>query len=261
MNKPVALAEVERIVGNGLICWLDSDTILTDEPSSLVLRSEHDFAACCTGKDVASAGPGDPSEAYWAELSALLGVDLDSMPWLVTVRTQERIRFHFNSGVFVFRAGLGFSQDYLGCNEKVLRHRVAHPTAGLHFTDQVVLGMTVLRCGFRWGQLPFSHNHTMGSFIGRPSNVEPLSRAAIVHYHDSMSRREWTRFLMEMEGSHSAVFKWLEPMSAITGLPFGPRRAIASCLRITRYFRRRLSVLRCSSVHIRDPLSRKGAIP
>jgi hypothetical protein len=80
--RVVALAAVERRPGPEVIVQLDSDAVFLGDVGGLCV----DCAACARpvdAKGMATTGDGDEYEPYWSELGALVGVELDAMPFAV----------------------------------------------------------------------------------------------------------------------------------------------------------------------------------
>jgi hypothetical protein len=244
LNKPLALAAAERLTEATQITWLDSDIVCLGEPEGLVLGPDLDFVACAPDVGiVGTTGPDSPNEAGWRRLCDLVGVDIEALPWVVTDVEQERIRLYFNSGVFSYRRGTGFSDRYLAMCLKVLDGHFGFRENGEHYTDRLVLGLTMLEAGLRWRQLAHTHNFAVASFLPLPSD-EDLGQARILHYHDGMGPHFYATLLERLEATHPDVHGWLASEQPLTDPAPRPWRLVRQGLRVARGVPRRRYRLR-----------------
>ena len=213
LPKPLSLAMAEKVATGEGICWLDADTLITREPEALVLDDGTDFVACCSDKEQGSAGPSDPFDPLWAELSAAAGIPFDQLPWFTAIREQVPIRCYWNSGVFTFRRGRGFGEEFLrltGCllDAKV---RLNHPGFGLGICEMASLGFAMHRLNFQYRELGEQWNY---SVFPRAEDKwyapELLGQAAILHYHDSLWPHHRDRLLQSLAVAQPEFAGWLE---------------------------------------------------
>ena len=239
LNKPLALAAVENLTDAPVVAWLDSDIVALGEPDGLALAPDVDFAAGAPDVGiVGSTGPDSPRDADWRRLCDLLEIDIDELPWVVTDVEQERIRLYFNSGVFAYRRGTGFSDLYLKFCLRALDARFGFEDNAEHYTDQVCLGLTMLEAGLRWRQLPHSHNFAVASYLPAPP-PEQLAQARILHYHDGMGPHYWTELVRSLEGAHPEAHAWLATQQPLVDPAPAPSRLLREGLRIARGVPRR----------------------
>lgn len=244
LNKPLALAAAEQLTDAPLLAWLDSDILVLAEPAGLALPPELDFAACVPDRGVVgSTGPESPHDADWRRLCELFEIPVEELPWVVTDRERERIRLYFNSGVFVYRRGIGFSQSYLEMCLTALDTRFGFAHNGEHYTDQLVLGLCMLRAGLRWRQLPEPYNFAVASFLPAPAPDE-LRGVRLLHYHDTMGPAYFGTLLDQLARGHPEVGGWLRSAAPITDPATPPSRALREALRVARGLPRRRYRLR-----------------
>lgn len=230
LNKPVALAAVERRAATDWICWIDSDVLFTREPWALPPPGGAEFTACPADKNVGTSGPDDPNEPYWRAVCQALGLVLEDLPMVVTATEGVAIRWYYNSGVFAYRRESGFGQAFLDDCLRLLAARVASRRAGIFFTDQVVMGLTALRLGLRFAELPFSHNHTLGSKSRAPTDPASLSQAAILHYHDALWPPFWPTLLARLEPARPDLAAWLREGGPMVNPAPLPARVLGKAL-------------------------------
>jgi hypothetical protein len=215
MNKPEAIAAVEEQATSEAIAWIDSDIIFLREPESLELQPGLDFMASAPDAGViGSTGKTDPNDKFWQRAAMLIGKDADDLPWLET-GDGLRVRFYWNSGLFVYRRSTGLGREFLKDCKYFLDQRVAKTHPQVHFMDQVVLGLTVVRLGLTWKALPDSSNFPVCSFLPGSYDASKIKDANVLHFHDSMNPNLWPKLLKTLAPSHPAIHAWLEPQGPV----------------------------------------------
>lgn len=239
MNKPQALVAAEAVADTDQMLWLDSDVLILQEPADLVLADGIDFAASAPDSGiVGSGGDDDANDPFWRRTAAAMGMRVDDLPWLTT-GDGHRVRFYMNAGVFAYRRSAALGSAFVRDFERVLGQGVARSHDEVHYIDQVVLGLTVLRLGLAWRDLPDIDNFAVLSHL--PQNYDPRAVAPVrvLHYHDSMTSQWWPRLLQTLEASHPAVHDWLAPLGPVAD-PVPLRwRAYREALRVARGVERR----------------------
>ncbi|MDJ0674964.1 MAG: hypothetical protein QNJ36_06225 [Calothrix sp. MO_167.B42] len=213
LNKHYALVAAEERSKSECIGWLDSDLLILDEPDQLILKEEEDFLACSPDGCGGTTGSGDAFEYYWGEVCKSVGINIEDLPWIQTELEGKRIRLYFNSGVFVYRRSTGLAKQHLQDTIKLFDSHIASRITGTYFT-QHILGMTVVKMGLSWRQLPHSHNYGMGSKIHNDQwySQEKLKATKILHYHDSMWPHFWPTFMECLCDTHPDVAEWLSSL-------------------------------------------------
>jgi hypothetical protein len=239
MNKAQSVMAAERLVDVDTILWIDSDIVFLREPNDLELSPGLDFIASApdTGL-IGSHGADDPHDAFWQRCAQLIGRNADDLPWLTT-GDGHRIRFYWNAGLFAYRRSSSFGREFVGDFERAMQAGVARNHAQVHGMDQVILGLTVLRLGLRWGAIPDTSNFPVISFL--PDNFDPAKVAPVdvLHYHDSMSPELFPRLLETLAPAHPDVSEWLESEGPIVDPASTMRRALREALRMKRAVDRR----------------------
>jgi hypothetical protein len=240
MNKAETIAAVEDRVATDAIAWIDSDILFTREPNGLELPPRVDFLASAPDAGViGSTGTTDPNDPFWQRAAAVIGKDADALPWLQT-GDGRRIRFYWNAGLYVYRRAAGFGKEFLADFITFLDRRVAQTHSQVHFMDQVVLGLTVIRLGLAWRALPDSSNFPVCSFLPENYNPAKVADVSVLHFHDSMNPALWSKLLNTLGPAHPSVRAWLEPQGPV-GLPPSVLSSFArETLRITRGVQRRM---------------------
>jgi hypothetical protein len=239
MNKPQALVAAESAVDTDAILWLDSDVIILREPADLALPDGVDFVASAPDTGIiGSHGPDDANDVFWARIAALFGRRLEDLPWLTT-GDGHRIRFYVNAGVFTYRRATGLGAALVDDFERAMAQGVARRHDEVHYMDQVILGLTVLRLGLTWRDVSNASNFPVLSHL--PENFDPalVAPVSVLHYHDSMTPEWYPRLLATLAASHPDVHDWLAPLGPVED-PVSLRwRAYRETLRLARGVERR----------------------
>jgi len=224
-NKPLSMAIGEEAADTDAVGWLDSDMLVVGDPAELRLRDGEEFLACASDKEMGSSGPDDPYDPLWRANCRVLGIDVESLPWVVTEQEKARIRLYWNGGLFVYRRSTRFGARYLRTCTTLMdaRNRTSAPGFSIGFNEMSAIGLSMHLMGLKWRALPYSHNYSVGSKThARWYREEQLRAARIVHYHDSMWPWFWDTFVQCLRETHPEVAGWLAPL--------GPMRNSASVL-------------------------------
>jgi hypothetical protein len=216
-NKIFASARAEQLASEDVLVFLDTDTVILDEPRAFELRDGIDAAVCPvdfhrstepeSGDDpfwlthfrrVGSSGPGDPMDAYWLRMYELLGIE--ARPFIDTACSGQRIRAYFNSGMIAVRRSAGLFAQWRDDFLTLMTAGHIPRNGPLHYMDQLSLAATLTRVWTRVTVLDRRYNHALP---GRDLVREPLrsiGREALVHVH--------------YNSMFDTVARWLEPQFA-----------------------------------------------
>ena len=183
LNKPVAVREAEAAARTPIICWLDADILVLDEPTLLDLGPDDDVAFCVPDVNIGTYGPGSRYEAYWETYCNAVGFPLEDLGW-VSPRGRDRpIRSYFNSGVMSIRTSSGLAAEYHKTVITALEARLALSDGGIYMHEQMAIGIAARRLRLRIRELPLNYNYSRHE-LSSPSS--PESRAmefSLLHYH------------------------------------------------------------------------------
>ena len=239
MNKPCAIMAVDEQAKSSAIAWLDSDLLFVGEPNQLVLQAGESLLACTTDKIGATTGSSDPLEPYWQAICKSLDLDIEALPWVTTEIERARIRYYFNSGVFVYRRATAFAKMYLENCIHILDARISSKECGFFFMDQIAMGLTAAKLNLPWRSLTHSHNYTISPKMHTIWYKEDdLRQARIVHYHDAMWLPFWTTFLQCIQDTHPNVTQWLHSLGPMENEAPEHYRLLS---RILKYYRSKKS--------------------
>ena len=217
LNKPSALAAVEKHATTECISWLDSDLLIVDEPYELNLNETESFIACTSDKHLATTGAEDPNEPYWKEVCQYVGIEIEDLPWTETKVTEERIRLYWNSGIFAYRRSTNFAEQYLNTFLQLCDSYIASHKTGFYFNDQVALALAAAKTKIPLGYLSYSHNYNVNVNTTKESyNLQEMKAAKIIHYHGAMTDLlYWDTFIEILSTTHQYVADWLIELGPI----------------------------------------------
>ena len=218
-NKIAAINIAEKMSTTPLVAWLDSDVLISAEPTDLLLESDVDFAA--RGEYLVPAVYEGVSEhvPYWESMCSLAGLRITDLPFIDYDHPDVRFRCYFNAGIYVWRRGKNFPQTYLRLFKAGLDSRAVVHDGNVFMTDQVLLSVVVMKLKFRWKHLTFKENHmTFPGQIEGVSKSPPMTGSSLIHYSASLNAPHRDSFIrrLEVEVPHllPAVQGSLRPRSA-----------------------------------------------
>jgi hypothetical protein len=238
LNKAVALTSLDPDIQTEWVTFLDSDMLVAAEPGDLVADDVDFISSAPDNGIVGSTGPGHPLDDYWLRYISCLGLKPSEVPMIEEYNTGTRIRLYFNSGLFSYRRSTGFAEAYKACVLTALRSRLGFPYHYEHYTDQVVLGLCVLRQGLRWRALPASYNLAVDRSAEELPD-EKLARAKVLHYHKALEG-DATAFLARLGDTHPDLASWMRPLGSLSDPRAPLARTASELLRVARGAPRRI---------------------
>jgi lipopolysaccharide biosynthesis glycosyltransferase len=180
LNKTAALRFVARQV-SGQILWLDADILVVSEPVQLV-QNQRQFAACASDKNIGTARDDDEFAPYFRAACHTVGVNYETLPYVVTEIEGISIRAYWNSGVFLFESGSGLAEVHHEFTRKLVSQRVGSCKSKFFFSDQIALGLAVHNLKLTFSNLSLSHNYPV-----QPKDVLTILQSEddihLLHYH------------------------------------------------------------------------------
>jgi hypothetical protein len=192
-----AAAHIERRSGPPLIIQLDSDTLFLSEPDFSL--TGYDAAARPVDvKGMCTTGPGDPFDAYWRKLCALVGVAYEQLPVIATTVDRKAVRASYNGGLLATRRASGlfartedFFQRLVGAGLQPWTADGPLMRTGTGFlrgastafwgTSQAAFSLAAVFGNHRVQLLPDTHNFPLHS-LDQMTMPIPM-RLVHVHYH------------------------------------------------------------------------------
>ena len=187
-NKPPVCAHAERTATTEFVAFLDSDIVMLNEPSALILPAARQIGLRPADKvGVATTGPTDANYAYWKKLYRLLNVDEALVDRVTTTIDEQSIYAYYNSGVMSTRRNAGVFARW---NDNYERAMAAHlkPRQGMFHTDQTTLAATLAQQHTSVEGLPAPYNYPFHLHERMPTKtrITALPEATLLHYHKAL---------------------------------------------------------------------------
>jgi hypothetical protein len=219
-NKVFACAAAEEERTEDVLVFLDSDTLITAEPSDLDLPDGIDAAALpVCNRRLGSTVFGDPNEAYWRELYALRGITADGR--VTAVIDGSSIRPYFNSGLVAVRRRSGLFGQWRADFEALMSAGHVPESTGVDGMDEFSLAATLGRAIDRVRILDLRYNYPLTWYERRalpsPWREAQLARLVHVHYRFYFTLPDYLQLLDPPLDPEDEVVRWLGPH-----LPFTP---------------------------------------
>jgi hypothetical protein len=239
-NKPWAAVMADELAKTKHVVWLDADVLVAREPAALDApqHDTHEVLACVEELGPVSTGPGDRFEPFWQAMADAAGMK-EGMPFVTAGPSGQRIRLHFNSGIFRFHRGSGFAQRYLELFEKLYALRIMpkdDPTMFLH--EQIIFSIAAAswRGGFAALDPPYNF-HAEPMYEGLYP-ADHYDRAVLLHWHGSLRMQDFRdTFVQRLHAALPALAPMVQsslPLEAPRAVLPRLRRALLSRLRKRR---------------------------
>lgn len=198
-TKPVALREAAAYARTPIVCWLDADVLVLDEPSLMDLAPDIDLAICAKDVNMGTTGPGSRYEAYWDEFCRAVGVSFEELGWVTTLEEGVRIRSYFNAGILSIRASSGLLEEFHRTLVVALDARLASSTDLIIMHDQMAVGIAARRLRLRIHELPLSYNYSCYELEAPSHPASRTSEIVLVHYHGAFFPDKYDGLLRRIE--------------------------------------------------------------
>ncbi len=213
--KLLAMTAAQAMSDATHLVWVDADMLILDEPEELLGADGADFAACPSGRDIATSGPADRYYLYWREVCALFNLEVKDLPWVVTHHEggagpllHERRPLPNAAGVALDRAPPAKLREAHGLGAfHVNRHHLGKRDA------RVVVGPDHLA-------IDLARVAAVVQLLGERHSREGQSRgigvARVLHYHLSLSPANRASLLSYFRSHRPDQLAWLEEKGALT---------------------------------------------
>ncbi len=219
-NKPIVCAHAEENLAFDQIVFLDSDTIVFDEPQKLLLGEKFDTGlAPVYSKGIGASYEEDSNHDYWSRLYRIIGSNINIQPTIKTLFDNEEIYGYWNSAVITSKTKCGLYCRWRENLFKVLDTPL-QPMAGIYFVEQSTLSATVLAEGLNIFNLPVSHNFPVlkGTFYNEIIRNYLQNHIVVLHHLDEMGLLSQFLELMPNQAITNEKIQWLKGQLKELGL-------------------------------------------
>lgn len=216
-NKIFACAKAEERLKEDILVFLDSDTVVVNEPGDFELTEGVVTAVCPVhSKNRGSTGRGDPNDRYWEKLYSICNAP--EAPFVETVVDHIRIRAYWNAGLIVVRRSSGLFRQWKDDFLKLMG--VGHiPKGHINNMDQLALAATLAKVADRVKILDYRYNYPLPkrSLLVQPYCDAELDDLVHIHYHRWFNKPGFLEMLKPPLNRNSETYKWISSF-----LPFQP---------------------------------------
>lgn len=216
-NKAFVGARAERDRDEDVVVFVDSDSVILDEPAALDLPPDVDVAVRPVDrKGQGSAGPEDANEEYWRRLYGLCGVPFPP-PFVSTTVDGRRVRAYWNTGLIAVRRDAGVFTEWLRCLRTAAGAN--HVPRNSFFLEQMSFAPATALAGDAVRVLDHRYNYPLPlrTELPEPLRSTPLDDLVHVHYHKLFNRPGHLHLVRPRLDPASERVRWLEQF-----LPFRP---------------------------------------
>jgi hypothetical protein len=214
-NKAYALEWIENQHRHAVHVFLDSDTLIVDEPSGLAIEGETDFAARPVDlRGICSSPLDDTFRNYWTECCRLFDVELEMMPVIQSTVDRQPIYANWNGGLLAMRGDRSVGQRWREVLETLWERQLCPRPQNFWGSGQVGFAIAVESLGLKGKILDVGYNipfHLEPSDVG----ISEISQPKHLHYHwmlESKHRREWNQRIQSLKLNR-------QPMKHLKALP------------------------------------------
>jgi len=185
-NKILAAADAEANVKSDFLVFLDSDMVMVNEPTELLMKCGNQVALVpAWDKCASSTGPDDPNDAYWMELYSFLNVK-EEIFINPSVHAPRPIRAYWNSGMISARCESGVFTKWLENFEKCWARKL-FPRLAYHMDEATLAGTLLSQFPRQIQELPRSYNFPMCQYRNK-SGLRSMNEAVLLHYYKLLGR-------------------------------------------------------------------------
>jgi len=206
-NKVFAVTEIEQIAVEDFLVFLDTDTVLLDEPAEFLLPEGSDLGVQPTVRKFrGSTGIEDPNDPYWRKVYAVC--DVPEPPYVRTMADKVTIRGYYNGGVVAYRRAEFLGRRWLD----YLRRLDPVTQSDRHNLDQIALAALAANFPDRVALLPFTYNYNIArrsEFIGEMRRVD-LDGLVHIHYHNAFEAPDILARIRPALSQADERYRWLQ---------------------------------------------------
>jgi hypothetical protein len=209
-NKVFVSAWAEEHLKEDVLVFIDSDTLITREPSELDLPKDTDAAVRPADSTfMNSTGPAHPMDAYWQKVYKLFNLRCELF---VETELGRRVRAYFSAGLVAVRRSAGLFQRWREDFLRLVDAGCIPDTTGMDRMDEVSLAVTLTRTFEKVRILDDRYNYLIykRSQLADPWCNAQLENLVHVHYRRCFNIPGYLRALEPPLDPASEIVQWLE---------------------------------------------------
>lgn len=180
-NKSIVCDYMARKHNYNQYIFLDSDTIILNEPNFFVHATYDISLSPVYSKGIGMLGGKDENFTYWQKLFEITEADMENLPTVKTIFEGEEIFGYWNAGVIVIN---GQSAIFKKWNNLVIYslEKKIYPANGLYFIDQTCLAAILLSENYVIEALPVNYNFPLADQMLDRIDESGFDEIVILHH-------------------------------------------------------------------------------
>lgn len=185
-NKPLVCDYVMKNYEYDQYVFLDSDTLVLNEPTNLFSFSG-DIAVCpVTHKGAGMLANSSTIDSYWSQLLHQLQIDTNDFPVIETSLAKEKIIAYWNSGVILFNGRTTICEEWKALLMHVLDNRI-YPNSEIFFTEQTCLSAVLLQPKYVVHDMSITSNFPLTTKRKDQIDGINLDEIYVLHHYNNLS--------------------------------------------------------------------------
>jgi hypothetical protein len=188
-NKPLVCAYCEKNLDSEILVFADSDQVIVNEPSELLLPKKFDVGVRPVDlKGIGACEQDDSNYPFWEKLYSLLGVH--SRYYVHTSIENSKILGYWNVGLVAVRRDKGIFTKWEENFHKVMQKGLV-PKQGIFFLEQAVFAATVAQINASVFSYSKGYNYPINlqDSLREELKVDLLTDMTTIHYHQLFTTR------------------------------------------------------------------------
>lgn len=193
-NKAYALEFIESQHSHAVHVFLDSDTLIVDEPVDLAIEGETDFAARPVDmRGVCSSPLDEDYRDYWESCCKLFGIELQKFPVIQSTVDKQSIHCNWNGGLLAMRGDRCIGQHWRIALETLWKLQLCPQPRNFWGSGQVGFAVATESLGLKAKILADGYNIPLHLDPGKVGLAQ-INRPIHLHYHwmlEHEHKKEW----------------------------------------------------------------------
>jgi hypothetical protein len=184
-NKPIVCNFIMKNFAYDRYIFLDSDTVLFNEPSEVLTSTSNICIAPVAQKGIGVKNLEDDNGKYWAALLEYAQVDMSQLRYTETLQEKEKIIGYWNTGVIVFRGQNEICAEWSKLVHYVLEQKI-YPDRGMFFVEQSCLSAILQGGQYSMAEMSLSTNFLLTKKSPQYIKVLDLEEISILHHLNNL---------------------------------------------------------------------------
>lgn len=184
-NKSAVMSQLESRLMTPYITWMDGDMVVLQDLDDLCPTDGAQFIARAGEGYLGSDGT-DENAAYWHKLCALIGLDFDAFPMVVSFPERRRIHAYWQAGIYTYSTDTQLGRSHHEIITQLLSSNVGSRRAGIYHQDQVSISLAIQKLKLVHAEYDPRMNYNLSPLAKENARILSLRDVRILHYHNAL---------------------------------------------------------------------------